>query len=89
MSIWEDFMTLTSVIVWLLIGAIAGWLASLIMKGGSSGLLRNIIIGIIGAFLGGWLLGLAGIAFAGIIGSIITATIGAVLLIFLVRLIAK
>ena len=82
-------MTLTSLITWIVIGAIAGWLASLIMKGGSSGLLRNIIIGIIGAFLGGFLLGLLDIAFGGILGSIVTATIGAVVLIFLVRLIAK
>jgi uncharacterized membrane protein YeaQ/YmgE (transglycosylase-associated protein family) len=82
-------MSLSEILTWIVIGAIAGWLGSLIMKGGSSGLLRNIIIGIIGAILGGWLLGLLGIAFGGIFGTIATATIGAVVLIFITRLIAK
>lgn len=82
-------MSLSAIISWLIIGAIAGWLASLIMKGGSSGLLRNIVLGIIGAFLGGWLLGLLGLAFGGFIGTIVTATIGAVVLIFLARFITK
>lgn len=82
-------MDLTSLIIWILIGAVAGWLAGKIMKGGGFGLLGNIIIGIIGAFIGGWVFGLLGITAGGIIGSIVMATIGAVLLLYIVKLIKK
>ena len=71
-------MDLTSLIIWLLIGAIAGWLAGKIMKGGGFGLVGNIVIGIIGALIGGFLFGLLGITAGGIIGSIVMATVGAV-----------
>jgi uncharacterized membrane protein YeaQ/YmgE (transglycosylase-associated protein family) len=75
------------IIAWLIIGAIAGWLAGTLVKGGGFGLLVDIIVGIVGAFVGGWLAGLLGISLgAGWIGSIITATIGAVILLFVVRL---
>ncbi len=70
-------MELGALIVFLLIGAVAGWLAGLVMKGGGFGLLGNMVIGIIGAFVGGFLFGLLGITAGGLIGSIITATIGA------------
>jgi uncharacterized membrane protein YeaQ/YmgE (transglycosylase-associated protein family) len=82
-------MDLTSLISWILIGAVAGWLAGKIMKGGGFGLLGNIIIGIIGAFVGGFLFGLLGITAGGIIGSIVMATIGAVVLLYLVKLVKK
>ena len=77
------------ILVFLAIGAVAGWLAGKIMKGGGSGLLRNIIIGIIGALIGGYLFKMAGISIGGMIGNIITATIGAVILLFLIGLIKK
>ena len=82
-------MDLTSLIVWIIIGAVAGWLAGKIMKGGGFGLLGNIIIGIIGAFIGGFVFGLLGITAGGIIGSIVMATVGAVLLLYIVKLIKK
>ena len=82
-------MDVTSLIIFLVIGAIAGWLAGTLMKGKGFGLLWNIIIGVIGAFLGGFVFGLLGISAGGLIGSIITATIGAILLIFIVRIIKK
>ncbi|MEM7728014.1 MAG: GlsB/YeaQ/YmgE family stress response membrane protein [Pseudomonadota bacterium] len=82
-------MSLEAILIWIVIGAVAGWLASVVMKGGSFGLLGNIVLGIIGAFVGGWLLGLLGVAFGGILGSIVTAFIGAVVLIFLARLIKR
>ncbi len=72
-------------IIFLVIGAIAGWLAGQIMRGGSFGLLGNIIIGVLGAILAGWL-------FAGVVplpaplSQIVTATIGAIILLFLLRL---
>jgi uncharacterized membrane protein YeaQ/YmgE (transglycosylase-associated protein family) len=86
----EEFtMDVQSLIIFLIIGAIAGWLAGLIMKGGGFGLLGNIVVGIIGAVVGGFLFGLLGLAAGGLIGSIVTATVGAVVLLFLIGLIKK
>ena len=73
----------------LLIGAAAGWLAGQFMKGKGFGLIGNIIVGIVGAFIGGWLLGVLGLAFGGLIGSLVTAVIGAVVLLWIVGLIKK
>ncbi len=78
-------MDLTSVLIFLAIGAVAGWLAGVIMKGGGFGLLGDIVVGVIGAVLGGWLFGVLGIAAGGLIGAIITATVGAVVLLAIVR----
>ena len=79
-----------SIILWIVIGIIAGWLAGKIMKGKGFGLIGDLIIGVIGAFLGGWLFGLLHISIgAGIIGSLITAVVGALVLLFVVRLIFK
>jgi len=75
------------IIAWLIIGAVAGWLAGVIVKGGGFGLIVDIIVGIVGALIGGWLAGLLGITIgSGWISSIITAIIGAVILLFIVRL---
>ena len=75
------------IIAWLIIGAIAGWLAGVLVKGGGFGLIVDIIVGIVGAFIGGWLAGVLGIGLGGgWIGSIITAVIGAVILLFIIRL---
>jgi uncharacterized membrane protein YeaQ/YmgE (transglycosylase-associated protein family) len=73
----------------LIIGIVAGWLAGQLMKGGGYGLIGDLVIGVIGAFIGGWLLGALGIYAGGLIGTLVTATIGAVLLLFLVRLIER
>jgi uncharacterized membrane protein YeaQ/YmgE (transglycosylase-associated protein family) len=81
---------MNSLIWFLIIGAIAGWLAGLVMKGRGFGLLGDIIIGIIGAFLGGWIFGKLGVSFGGgLAGSLIVAFLGAVILLFLVRLIKR
>lgn len=75
-------------IIFLFIGAAAGWLAGNIMRGGGFGLLGNIVVGVIGAFIAGLLLpGI--IALSGLVGQIISATIGAVILLFIVSLIKK
>ncbi|MFC4762862.1 GlsB/YeaQ/YmgE family stress response membrane protein [Dyella koreensis] len=80
-------MATHGIIVWLIIGAVAGWLAGLLVKGGGFGLLVDIVVGIVGAFIGGWLAGMLGISLGGgLLGSIITATIGAVVLLFVIRL---
>ena len=74
--------------IWfLLIGLAAGWLAGQIMKGGGFGLIGDLIVGVIGALLGGFLFGLLHIAGGGLIWQLITATVGAVLLLYLLRVI--
>jgi uncharacterized membrane protein YeaQ/YmgE (transglycosylase-associated protein family) len=81
---------MNSLIWFLIIGAIAGWLAGLVMKGRGFGLLGDIIVGIVGAFLGGWLFSKLGVSFGGgLPGSLIVAFLGAVILLFLVRLIKR
>jgi len=77
-----------SLLTWLIVGLIAGVLASLVM-GGGYGLIGDIIIGIVGAFLGGWLFSMLGVGspFGGLAGTIFVAFIGAVVLLFLLRLI--
>ncbi|WP_050462054.1 GlsB/YeaQ/YmgE family stress response membrane protein [Herbaspirillum autotrophicum] len=78
------------IIAWLVIGAIAGWLAGILVKGGGFGLLVDILVGIVGAFIGGWLAGLFGIGVGGgMAASIVTATIGAVVLLLLLRIIKR
>jgi len=80
-------MTLGAIFVWLIVGAIAGWLAGALMRTGGFGLVGNIVIGIVGAVVGGWLFPQIGIVVGtGMIGSIVTATMGAVLLLFVARL---
>lgn len=76
-------------IIFLVIGALAGWLAGVIMKGGGFGLVGDIIVGILGSYFGGWLLPKVGLSIGGDFGQFITAVIGAVVLIFIVRLIKK
>ena len=73
----------------ILIGVAAGWLAGQFMKGGGYGLLGDLILGVVGAVLGGWLFGLFGLSAGGLIGQLVVATIGAVVLILLIRLIKK
>lgn len=83
-------MSMQSLIVILLIGGIAGWLAGLIMKGRGFGVLGNIVIGIVGAFVGHWALGLFGVALGGgFFREIINAVIGAVIVLFLIGLIKR
>lgn len=78
------------IIVWLIIGAIAGWIAGALVRGGGFGLLSDIVIGIIGALIGGWLAGALGITIgSGFIASIVTAVIGAVILLVIVRAIRR
>jgi uncharacterized membrane protein YeaQ/YmgE (transglycosylase-associated protein family) len=81
-----------SLIAWLVIGVVAGWLAGVLVKGGGFGLIGDIVVGVIGAFIGGWLAGL--LHFHIQIGpswmsSIITATIGAVALLVVLRLVRR
>jgi uncharacterized membrane protein YeaQ/YmgE (transglycosylase-associated protein family) len=80
-----DFMT---ILTWIIVGLIAGVLASLVMGGTGYGLVGDIIIGIVGAFVGGWLFAQLGVSspWGGLPGTIFVAFIGAVVLLFLLRL---
>jgi uncharacterized membrane protein YeaQ/YmgE (transglycosylase-associated protein family) len=78
------------IILWLLIGALAGFLAGKIFKGKGFGIIINIIVGIVGGWLGGWLFGVLGFHFLdGLIGSLITATVGAIVLLWILSLFKK
>lgn len=70
-------MTLTSLVIWLLIGLVAGWIAGEVMKGDGFGLVGNIIVGIIGAIVGGFLLSAIGLDPGGFVGEVIQAFLGA------------
>ncbi len=79
-----------SFIYFIIIGGIAGWLAGKIMKGGGFGLVMNIVLGIIGSMVGGWVFNFLGLSTdGGTIGSLVTALVGAVLILYVARLIKK
>ena len=81
---------LGGLIWWCIVGLIAGFLAGKVMKGGGFGVLMDIVIGIVGAMIGGWVFGLIGIfPSGGLIGSILVAFVGACILLWLVRLMKK
>ncbi len=82
-------MTLGGFLIFLLIGCLVGWLAGVIWKGRGFGLVWNIIIGVAGSFLGGFIFSLLGIHFQGYIGSIIAALVGALILLAIVNAIRK
>jgi uncharacterized membrane protein YeaQ/YmgE (transglycosylase-associated protein family) len=73
------------IIMWAVVGIIAGWLAGLVMRGGGYGILGDLIVGLVGALLGGFLFSLLGLGFGGLLGSIFVAFIGACILIAVVR----
>lgn len=86
-------MDITSILIMLAIGAVAGWLAGNLMRGGGFGLIGNIIAGLVGSvvgtFLGGMVSGSLGINISGLLGTLIWATIGAVIVLFVIGLIKK
>jgi len=83
-------MDLQALIIWLIVGAIAGWLAGMVVKGSGYGLIGDIIVGILGGLIAGWLLPQVGIVIgSGIIAAIIDAFIGAVILLIVLRLIKR
>jgi uncharacterized membrane protein YeaQ/YmgE (transglycosylase-associated protein family) len=82
-------MAANGLIWFLIIGLVAGWLAGRVMRGGGYGIIGDLIVGVIGALLGGWLFGMLGIGAGGLIGSLITAFVGAVILIWLLRIIRR
>lgn len=77
------------IIAFLVIGALAGWIAGKLMKGRGFGLLGNIVIGIVGSVIGGFVFGLLGISAGGFVGSLVMATVGAALLLYIVSLLRR
>ena len=79
-----------SLLWFLIVGLVAGWLAGVLVKGGGFGVVGDLVVGVIGAFIGGWLFSAMGATGGGgLLGSIIVATVGAVVLLFAVRLIKR
>ena len=82
-------MAVKNLIWFLLVGLIAGWLAGKVMRGGGYCIVGDIVVGVIGAFLGGWLFGVLGISAGGLVGAIVTAFVGAIILVWLLRLVKR
>ncbi len=82
-------LSLSNVLWWLVVGLIAGFLASRVMRGGGYGIVGDIVVGIIGAFLGGWLAGLLGLGSFGLIGTIVVAFIGACILLTILHAVSR
>jgi len=83
-------MDVQALIIWLVVGAIAGWLAGMVVKGSGYGLIGDIVVGILGGLIAGWLLPQVGIVIgSGIIAAIIDAFIGAVILLIALRLVKR
>jgi uncharacterized membrane protein YeaQ/YmgE (transglycosylase-associated protein family) len=80
-------MTLTNVISFLLVGGLAGWISGLISKGKGFGVIGNIVVGVIGAFLGGFCFGLLGISAHNFLGQLVFAVVGALLFVWLLKFI--
>ena len=70
------------IVLFLLIGILAGWIAGKLIQGGGFGLIGNMVVGVVGAVLGGYVLGAAGIDLGGFFGQLVTAVLGALILLF-------
>jgi len=83
-------MTTETLLIWVVVGAVAGWLAGLIVKGYGFGLLGNIVVGIVGAFVGGWLFSYFSVSIGtGLVPAIVAATTGAVVILVLLGLVRR
>jgi uncharacterized membrane protein YeaQ/YmgE (transglycosylase-associated protein family) len=99
MPIWHDAcrrlsmegtMDITHVLVWLVIGALAGWLAGLVVRGGGFGLIGDIVVGIIGAVVAGYLFPRLGVSLgSGFVGAVLSAAIGAIIVLVVIKLIKR
>jgi uncharacterized membrane protein YeaQ/YmgE (transglycosylase-associated protein family) len=78
-----------SLILFLVVGLVAGWLAGRIMKGRGFGLVGDLVVGVIGAFIGGWLFRQLGIPAAGTLGLLVVALVGALVLLYVIRMVKR
>jgi uncharacterized membrane protein YeaQ/YmgE (transglycosylase-associated protein family) len=82
-------METQNLVVFLVVGVVAGWLAGKIMKGRGYGLVGDLVVGVMGAFLGVWVFGLLGISAGGILGLLVASIVGALLLLYVLRLVKR
>src|SRR5215472_16531615 len=80
-------MAMDGLLYWLIVGLIAGWLAGVVMKGGGYGIAMDIVLGVLGAVVGGWIFSMLGLGSVGLIGGIIVAFVGAVALVAVTRVV--
>lgn len=78
-------MSLTNIVIWIIVGGIAGFLASKVLSGKGMGLIWDVVVGIVGAFVGGWLAGLVGISVSNVFMLVVVAFVGAVILLVIFR----
>ena len=76
-----------NLLLFLLVGAFAGWIAGVLMKGSGFGIVGDILVGVVGALIGAWVFGLLGVAAFGLLGVLLTAVVGSLLLLFAVRVV--
>lgn len=82
-------MSLVHIVLFLVVGGLAGWIAGVLVHGGGQGILVNVAVGILGAFLGGWLFGAIGVGVTGLGGLFLMAAVGAVILLAIVRVLRR
>jgi len=82
-------MAMDGLLYWLIVGLIAGWLAGVVMKGGGYGIAMDIVLGVLGAVVGGWIFSMLGLGSVGLIGGIIVAFVGAVALVAVTRVVKR
>ena len=81
---------MTSWIIFIIVGVVAGWIAGQVVRGGGFGLVGDLVVGVVGALIAGWLFPTIGLSLGGgIIGAIISSAIGAIILLFIIRLIKR
>lgn len=78
-----------NILIWIVSGIIAGWLAGVLVKGTGFGILGDLIIGLIGGLLGGWVFGLVGVSASSWIGQVLVAAVGGVLLVIIIRMLRR
>lgn len=78
-----------NILIWIVTGIIAGWLAGVLVKGSGFGILGDLIIGLIGGLLGGWLFGLFGVSASSWIGQVLVAAVGGVVLVLIIRMLRR
>jgi uncharacterized membrane protein YeaQ/YmgE (transglycosylase-associated protein family) len=78
-----------NLVTFLVVGLVAGWLAGKIMKGSGFGLVGDLVVGVIGSFIGVWVFGFLGVSAGGLLGLLIASVVGALLLLFVVRLVKR
>lgn len=78
-----------NILIWIVSGIVAGWLAGVLVRGAGFGILGDLIIGLIGGLLGGWVFGLVGVSASSWIGQVLVAAVGGVLLVIIIRMLRR